>query len=116
MGPCISRSANDGVASLHFDVPVTLSGQVPSSLTPTRPRSKLPLHSLGSRRNDLRVLVLGIYQVGVNNQRPVYTVHVEDGHVCMTGNDNIHVHLTRQCTELVNIPVWDALVSMDNTY
>lgn len=41
---------------------------------------------------------------------------MEDGHMCMTGNDNIHVHLTRQCTELVNITVWDALVSMDNTY
>ncbi len=42
--------------------------------------------------------------------------YVEDGHMCMTGNDNIHVHLTCQCTELVNITVWNALVSMDNTY
>lgn len=40
----------------------------------------------------------------------------EDEHMCVTGNDNIHVHLTRQCTELVDITVWDALVSMDNTY
>jgi hypothetical protein len=71
------------------------------------------LHSLGSRRSDLRALVLDIYQVDVNGQSTQYCV--EDRHMCMTGNDNIHVHLTRQCTELVNITVWDALVSMDNT-